>query len=81
MLRTKIVVCGLLCLALVAAGAILHNGMKKERYPYYLRQPIPEGEYRIYNDFEPNAARYSYMPYLPREYIRIIELAEVNEVD
>ncbi|RIX47078.1 hypothetical protein D3P08_25800 [Paenibacillus nanensis] len=81
MLRTKIVVCALLCLVLVAAGAILHNGMKKERYPYYTRQVVTEGEYRIYNDVEPNTARYSFTPYLPREYIRIIELADVNKAD
>lgn len=73
MLRTKIVVCGFLCLSLVTAGAILHHGIKKERYPYDMRRPIPEGEYRVYNDFDPRDSRNSYLPYLPREYVRIIE--------
>lgn len=73
MLRTKIVICGFLCVFLVIAGAILHHGIKKERYPYYMRMPIPEGQYRVYNEFDPRDSRYSYLPYLPREYVRIIE--------
>lgn len=81
MLRTKIAVCVFICLSIVTAGAIIHHGIKQDRYHYYMRQPIPEGEYRIYSDFEPTNNRYSYMPYLPREYVRIIETENGDGTD
>lgn len=72
MLKLKITICSLLAAALIVTGAVIHHGLKQERFHYDMRPPIPDGSYRIYNDFEPESDGVSYSPYQPREYVRII---------
>jgi hypothetical protein len=72
MLKTKAAVCAFLCLSLIAAGALLHHRMKLERFPFDMRPPLQGGAYRIYNDFNGRENGFIYIPYRPREYVRII---------
>ena len=78
MLKTKAAVCAILCLSLIASGALLHHKLKAKRFPYDMRLPLPEGAYRIYNDFDSRQSGFTYIPYQPREYVRIID--SVSEV-
>ncbi|MEK3885399.1 hypothetical protein [Paenibacillus sp. PL2-23] len=76
MLKLKAAICALLCLSLLVAGALLHHQMKQERFPYDMRPPLPDGAYRIYNDFDSSQNGFTFIPYRPREYVRIIRPAQ-----
>ncbi|MCR2805352.1 hypothetical protein [Paenibacillus soyae] len=75
MLKTKAAICAFLCLSLIAGGALLHHRLKVERFPYDMRPPLPGGGYRIYNDFDSSENGFTFIPYQPREYVRIINTA------
>lgn len=38
-----------------------------------MRPPLQGGAYRIYNDFDSRENGFTYIPYRPREYVRIID--------
>lgn len=71
-LKSKISACVLLCVLLIAAGALVNQSIMKKRYHYNMRPPIPEGAYEIHSNFIGDKNGLIYSPYLPREYIRIV---------
>lgn len=73
MLKKKIAVCVVLFLLLIAAGAFLQVRTEQIRFHYHMRLPVPDGSYRIYNSFEKNGRGLIHSPYLPREYVRIVD--------
>lgn len=68
-------ICSLVSLSLIGASAIVHNRLQADRESNIMRAPIPEGSYQIYQDEEGLSNEVIYVPYYPREYVRIVKKA------
>lgn len=69
----KMAACALLFVLIIAAGFWLNAEIRKERYHYSMRPPVSNGTYRIYSPDSPDGSDRLYMPYFPREYVRIVD--------
>lgn len=81
MLKTKITVCAILFLAIIAIGAVLHIGVQRDRFHYFMKLPIPDGSFRIYKSDTGERINHLYTPYLPREYVKIVDIEQPSHQD